>query len=106
MKRQNGHFWLPLARHIETSVNPLMVAPLKVRQREQDVDEKTDEELPVEERPARAVRKPGEPRSAQPMRELGRSRGHTVLEGRCRQVGSVPQRSACGLGSRIRNLGA
>ena len=29
MKRQNGHFWLPLARRVETSVNPVMVAPME-----------------------------------------------------------------------------
>ena len=28
MKRQNGHFWLPLARRVETSVNSVMVAPM------------------------------------------------------------------------------
>ena len=49
MKRQNGHFWLPLARRIETSVNLLMVPPLEGAAEEQDVDEKMDEELPVEE---------------------------------------------------------
>ena len=29
VKRQNGHFWLPLARRIETSVNPVMVATME-----------------------------------------------------------------------------
>ena len=56
MERQNGHFWLPLARRIEASVNPVMVVPLDVPEG-QDVDEKMDEELPVEERSARVVRK-------------------------------------------------
>ena len=60
MKRQNGHFWLPLARRVETSVNSVMVAPMDAPEG-QDVDEKMDEELPVEERSARVVRKPGEP---------------------------------------------
>ena len=49
MKRQNGHFWLPLARRTETSVNPLMVTPVEGEAEEQNVDEKMDEELPVEE---------------------------------------------------------
>ena len=61
MKRQNGHFWLPLARRVETSVNPVMVAPMEDAAEGQDVDEKMDEELPVEERSARVVRKSGEP---------------------------------------------
>ena len=61
MKRQNGHFWLPLARRVETSVNPVMVAPMEDAAEGQDVDGKMDEELPVEERSARVVRKPGEP---------------------------------------------
>ena len=60
-KRQNGHFLLPLARRVETSVNPMMVAPMEGAAEGQDVDEKMDEELPVEERSARVVRKSGEP---------------------------------------------
>ena len=60
-KRQDGHFWLPLARRVETAVNPVMVAPKESAAEEQDVDEKMDEELSVEERSARVVRKPGEP---------------------------------------------
>ena len=47
MKRQNGHFWLPLARRVEASVNPVMVAPMEGAAEGQDVDEKMDEELPV-----------------------------------------------------------
>ena len=61
MKRQNGYFWLPLARRVETSVNPAMVAPMEGAAEGQDVDEKMDEELPVEEQSARVVRKPAEP---------------------------------------------
>ena len=61
MKRQNGHFWLPLARCIETPVIPVMVAPMLGAAEGQDVDEKMDEEAPVEERSARVGRKPGEP---------------------------------------------
>ena len=61
MKRQDGHFWLPLARRVEASVNPVMVAPMAGAAVRQDVDEKMDEELPVEEQSARVVRKPGEP---------------------------------------------
>ena len=61
MKRPNGHLWLPLARRVETSVNPVMVAPMEDAAEGQGVDEKMDEELPVEERSARVVRKPGEP---------------------------------------------
>ena len=61
MKRQNGHFWLPLARRVEASVNSVMVAPTEGAAKGQDVDEKMDEELPVEARSARVVRKPGEP---------------------------------------------
>ena len=61
MKRHNGHFWLPLARRVETSVNPVMVAPNEGAAEGQDVNEKMDEELPVEERSARVVRKPCEP---------------------------------------------
>ena len=38
-----------------------MVAPMEGAVEEQDVDEKMDEELPVEERTARVVRKPGVP---------------------------------------------
>ena len=53
MKRQNGHFWLPLARRVEASVNPVMVVPLEGEVEVQDVDEKMDEELPVEELSAR-----------------------------------------------------
>ena len=60
-KRQNGHCWLPLARRIETSVNLVMVAPTEGEGEEQDVDEKMDEELPVEEWSERVVRKPVEP---------------------------------------------
>ena len=41
-KRQNGHFWLALARRIETSVNPVMVVPVEGAAEEQDVDEKED----------------------------------------------------------------
>ena len=61
MKRQNGHFWRPLARQVEASVNPVMVAPMECAAEGQDVDEKMDEVLSVEERSARVVRKPGEP---------------------------------------------
>ena len=43
MKRQNGHFWLPLARRVETSVSPMIVGAAV----EQAVDEKMDEELPA-----------------------------------------------------------
>ena len=59
-KRKIGHFWLPLVRRIETSVNLVMVAPMEGAAEEQDIDEKMDEELPVEERSAGVVRKPGE----------------------------------------------
>ena len=52
MKRQNGHFWLPLARHIETPENLVTVAPVEGAAEEQDVTEKMDEEFPVEERSA------------------------------------------------------
>ena len=61
MKRQNGHFWRPLARRVETSVSLVMVAPPEGAAEGQDVDEKMDEELPIEERSARVVQKPGEP---------------------------------------------
>ena len=52
MKRQNGHFWLPFARRVEASVKPVMVAPMEGAAEGQDVDEKMDEQLPVEERSA------------------------------------------------------
>ena len=29
LKRQNGHFWLPLARRVETSVSPVMVPSME-----------------------------------------------------------------------------
>ena len=61
IKRQNGHFWLPHARRVEASVNQVVVAPMEGAAEGQDVDEKMDEELPVEELSARVVRKPGEP---------------------------------------------
>ena len=60
MKRQHRHFWLPLARPIETSVNLVIVGPLEGVVDGQDVDEKMHEELPVEERSARVVRKPSD----------------------------------------------
>ena len=46
MKRQNGHFWPPLARRVEASVNPVMVAPIDGAAEGQDVDEKMDEGCP------------------------------------------------------------
>ena len=57
MKPENGHFLLLLARRIETSVNPVMVALL-------DVEEKMDENCLWRSgllEWARVVRKPGEP---------------------------------------------
>ena len=44
VKRQNGHFCLPLARHIETSVTPVMVAQMEGLAEGQDLYEKMDEE--------------------------------------------------------------
>ena len=62
---------------IETSVNLVMMASVEGAAEEQDVGEKMDEELPVEERSARAVRKFGEPtpeeRSAQEGTHLPRN---------------------------------
>ena len=61
MQRQNGHIWLPVARCIETSVNSVMVAQMEGWAEGLDVNDKMDEELPVEEWAARVVRTPGEP---------------------------------------------
>ena len=66
-KRQNGHFWVALARRIETSVNIVMVVVAE----EQDVDARMDEELLEEERSARVEgnETQAHQRSDQPTRE-------------------------------------
>ena len=61
MKRQNGHFWLPLARRDRDTSEPCDGGTNgSLRQRSRTSTEKMNEELPVEEPSTRVVRNLGE----------------------------------------------